>query len=252
MRSAVLASEGGRLQDCGNPSLFPFKSYQATRQQEVPWYFKEDITSTYETWYEGKYKRADVQEKAILRKGIDWIGDVRSLLEVGCGTAHFTRYFDEIGVDAYGADLSPFMLNEAMRLGRGGKLTRATSALLPVREKVVDAVAFVTCFEYMPEPVNVIREASRVAKKGILFGLMNSWSIPTLRRKIQILFGKNPFYKNAHFYSLPEIKRAINEAIGKDSCEIIQSSTVFPRVFPLSESRLPFGAFLCVGVKFNQ
>ncbi len=221
------------------------------QMKEVPWYFKEDITTTYETWYEGKYKRADIQEKAILRKGIDWIGDVRTIFEVGCGTAHFTRYFEQLGIDAYGADLSPFMLMEAMRLGRGGKLTRATSAFLPVREKVVDVVAFITCFEYMPEPVNVISEASRVARKGILFGLMNSWSIPTVRRKVQILFGKNPFYKTAHFYSLPEIERIIHSAIGKDSCEF-QRSTVFPRVVPVSESRLPFGAFLCVSVRFNQ
>lgn len=220
--------------------------------QSDAWYFREEIVSTYESWYEGKYKRADIREKAILRKGIDWIGDVRTIFEVGCGTAHFTRYFEEIGVNAYGADLSPLMLNEAMRLSRGGKLTRATSAFLPVREKVVDVVAFITCFEYMPEPVSVIREASRVARKGILFGLMNSWSIPTLRRKIQILFGKNPFYKNAHFYSLPEIERTIHAAIGKDSFEIFQRSTVFPRILPVNESRLPFGAFLCVSVRFNQ
>jgi ubiquinone/menaquinone biosynthesis C-methylase UbiE len=250
MRKILPTSESGRL-DEDSPFLFGATS-PSTQMEEVPWYFREDITSTYETWYEGKYKRADVQEKAILRKGIDWIGDVRTVFEVGCGTAHFTRYFDEIGIDTYGADLSPYMLKEAMRLSRGGKLTRATSASLPVREKVVDAVAFITCFEYMPAPVEVIREASRVARKGILFGLMNSWSIPTVRRKIQIIFGKNPFYKNAHFYSLPEIKRTICQAIGKESCEIFQRSSVFPRVLPVSESRLPFGAFLCVCVRFNQ
>lgn len=252
MRSTVLASESGRSEDYGNPSLSLVKTYQATQEQGVPWYFKEEITSTYETWYEGKYKRADVQEKAILRKGIDWIGDVRSLFEVGCGTAHFTRYFEELGIHAYGADLSPFMLKEAKKLWRSGKLARATSAFLPVGEKAVDVVAFITCFEYMPDPVHVIQEASRVARKGILFGLMNSWSLPTMRRRIQIAFGKNPFYKGAHFYSLPEIKETIRQALGRESCQIFQRSTVFPRPLPSNESRLPFGAFLCVSIRFNQ
>lgn len=219
-------------------------------KREVPWYFREENTSTYESWYEGKYKRADVQEKAVLKKGIEWIGDVDTILEVGCGSAHFTRWFEEMGIKAYGADLSPFMLKEAKRLWQSGKLMRATSSHLPLKEDTVDAVGFITCFEYMPEPANVIREAARVARKGIFFGLMNSWSIPTIRRKIQIALGKNPYYKNAHFYSLPEIERLIETTTAKDA-SVFQRSTVFPRPLPVEESRLPFGAFLCVSLRLN-
>ncbi len=219
--------------------------------REVPWYFKEEITSTYESWYEGKYKRADIQEKAVLKKGIDWIGDVDTILEVGCGTAHFTRWFGEMGIKAYGVDLSPFMLKEAKRLWRSDTLIRAASPCLPLKENSVDAVGFIACFEYMPWPVDVIHEAARVARKGIFFGLMNSWSIPTIRRRIQIALGKNPYYKNAHFYSLPEIERLIEKTTAKGA-SVFQRSTVFPRPLPVEESRLPFGAFLCVSLRLSR
>ncbi len=48
------------------------------------WYFQEDIVKTYEAWYEGKYKRADRLEKALLKQLLNALPEMRSLLEVGC------------------------------------------------------------------------------------------------------------------------------------------------------------------------
>ncbi len=56
--------------------------------QRDAWYYREDIVKTYESWYEGKYKRADVLEKTLLRKLLDALPETRSLLEVGkCSTS---------------------------------------------------------------------------------------------------------------------------------------------------------------------
>jgi ubiquinone/menaquinone biosynthesis C-methylase UbiE len=224
---------------------------QTNASVEAPWYFREEITSSYETWYEGKYKKADLKEKAVLERAIRWIGEVKTIAEVGCGTGHFSRFFDGIAFGTYGFDLSPYMLKEAKRLWTGDKIVRASSSHLPLEDKCVDAVGFVTCFEYMSNPIGVIREAARVARRGIFFGLMNAWSTPTLRRKVQIAFGKNPYYKTAHFYSLREIKKLLGIALQETEGRCFQRSTVFPRVIPLEESRLPLGAFLCVAVRLN-
>ncbi|MDV3244040.1 MAG: class I SAM-dependent methyltransferase [Nitrososphaerales archaeon] len=221
-------------------------------QKEVPWYFDEQITRTYESWYDGKYKEADLEEKTLLNRAVQWIGGVRSLLEVGCGTAHFTRWFAATGLECCGADISPLMLNEARRLWRADRLVRAAAPLIPLRDQSVDVVAFITCFEYMKRPVDVVREARRVARAGVVFGLMNAWSVPTARRKVQILFGKNPFYKTAHFYSLREIKQVIAEAVGQGNCAIFQRSGVFPKIVPLEQSRIPLGAFLCVALRLRN
>lgn len=33
----------------------------------TPWYFKPEIAKVYESFYEGKYKEADIQEKNLLK-----------------------------------------------------------------------------------------------------------------------------------------------------------------------------------------
>jgi len=122
---------------------------------------------------------------------------------------------------------------------------------LPIRDKYFDYVAFITCLEYMKEAHNVLKEAERVAKNGIIIGLMNSWSLPTLRRRIQIALGKNPFYTDTTFYSILSIKKVIKRALNKFKIAYI-NSTVFPKIFgKLKSKKFPFGAFLCIGIKLE-
>ena len=75
------------------------------------------IAAGYEAWYETSGCRADRLEKALLKRLLTGFSRARTLLEVGCGTGHFTRWFDERGLQAMGLDLSSPMLAEAVRLG---------------------------------------------------------------------------------------------------------------------------------------
>ena len=76
------------------------------------------IVEGYEACYETTGRRADRLEKALLQKLLDGFPAVHTLLEVGCGTGHFTRWFQERGLQAVGLDRSTLMLAEAVRLGR--------------------------------------------------------------------------------------------------------------------------------------
>jgi len=220
--------------------------------QRDAWYFQEDIVKTYESWYEGKYKRADVLEKALLKKLLDTLSETRSLLEVGCGTGHFTRWFESLGLECCGLDLSHLMLREAKKLWADRSLLRGESAHLPFKDGSFDVVVFIACMEYMPEPVRVLTEASRVARQGIIIGLMNRWSLPTLRRILQVKMGRNPFYETARFYSVLDMKRMLRDAFGNKVQITHWSTTVFPRIFGDTESSLtPFGAFLGLAVKLR-
>jgi len=220
--------------------------------QRDAWYFQEDIVKTYESWYEGKYKRADKLEKALLRQLLYTLPEARSLLEVGCGTAHFTRWFELLGLECSGLDLSHLMLREAKKLWSNKSLLRGESTRLPFKDGSFDVVVFIACVEYMPDPVRVLTEASRVARRGIIVGLMNKWSLPTIRRIVQVKMGKNPFYKGARFYSVLDIERLLKDALGTRFQITHWSTTVFPRVFGDTESSLiPFGAFLGLAVELK-
>ncbi len=220
--------------------------------QKDAWYFQEDIVKTYESYYEEKYKRADRLEKALLKELLDTLGPAESLLEVGCGTAHFTRWFESLGLECYGLDLSDLMLTEAKKLWHEGVLLRGESSFLPFRNKSLDIIVFIACLIYMPHPIQVICEAARVARKGIIFGLVNKWSLPTLRRVLQVKMGKNPYYENAQFHSIIDMKRTLREAFGDAYTIPHWSATVFPRIFGNAQSsHFPFGAFLGIAVKLR-
>jgi ubiquinone/menaquinone biosynthesis C-methylase UbiE len=216
------------------------------------WYFQEDIVKTYESWYTGKYKRADKLEKTLLLKSLKTLEPVESLLEIGCGTAHFTRWFESEGLKCYGLDLSTLMLEEAKTLWPDGSLFQGESSRLPFKDKIVDVVVFIACMEYMPNPIRVLEEASRIARKGIIIGLMNKWSLPTLRRIIQVRMNKNPYYRNAKFYSILNIKETLKHALDDKYTISLWSTTVFSKIFgDLESSHFPFGAFLVIAIKLK-
>ena len=217
------------------------------------WYFQEETVKNYECFYQAKYKRADRLEKKLLTKLLDTLGHAEKLLEIGCGTGHFTRWLDSMGLECYGLDLSHLMLKEAKKLWANGSLLWGESSHLPFKDKSFDVVAFITCLEYMPNIAKVVNEAARVSRKGIIIGLMNKWSIPTMRRIIQIKMGKNPYYKNVKFYSIFGIKHVLEEALHDRYTICFWSTAVFPKIFGDRESALlPFGAFLGIAVKLGE
>src|SRR5690554_7742902 len=85
-------------------------------QGRQEWFFTREHTDTYELWYEGRYKRAEVWQKKVIAQLISKDQRVQTLLEFGCGTTRFTRWWKEIGIDASGGDISPFMLGQGVHL----------------------------------------------------------------------------------------------------------------------------------------
>lgn len=139
-----------------------------TWQGRKEWFFNRDDTDHYEQYYEGPYKFQEGWQKKTLEGLIKQDTRVKTLLEFGCGTTRFTRWWHEIGLEATGGDISPFMLAQGVQLF-DGDLVLADSHHMPFKDHSFDALAFVTTFEYYKNPVQVIREAVRVGKYGIIF-----------------------------------------------------------------------------------
>ena len=231
---------------------------QETQQQDsvgqgkpfIPWYMKPEVVESYESWYEGKYKRADLLEKRVLGIMLEQFDAPRSILEIGCGTCHFSRWLSSSSFQTFGADISPLMLRQAKKLWPEGDLVNSRSSDLPFKDGTFDVACFITCFEYMPDPVGVLREAFRVSKQGVFMGLMNKWSLPTFRRKLQLAFGKNDYYRKAHFYSVFEMKNLTKKAFDGEASVVKWRTTLFPKVLGLErDTGLFTGAFLGVAIK---
>ncbi|MEQ8553974.1 MAG: class I SAM-dependent methyltransferase [Cyclobacteriaceae bacterium] len=219
-------------------------------QGRKEWFFNREHTDTYELWYEGRYKRAEIYQKKIMADRLKKDDRLKTLLEFGCGTTRFTRWWHEIGIKATGGDISPFMLAQGRQLF-DGDLVLADSHHMPFKDNMFDAVAFITTFEYYKDPVKVIREAARVGKYGIAFGMMNRNTTKYIRRRTQQMLGKNPFYVTANFYTPKSLIKVIDEALEGEDYTVEWQCTGLPKWFPVQEWHVPIGDFFGVYVKRN-
>ncbi len=224
---------------------------QKNWQNRPEWFFNRAHTDTYELWYEGRYKRAEVWQKKVMEQLVSKDKRVKTLLEFGCGTTRFTRWWKEIGIKATGGDISPLMLSQAIHLF-DGDLVMADSHHMPFKDHTFDSLAFITTFEYYKDPVKVIRESARVAKYGIAMGMMNRNSPKVLRRRVQQVFGKNPFYVTATFYTPKMLIAIIEEALQGREYTIEWSCTGLPKWFPVQQWSVPYGDFFGLYVKLKD
>jgi len=195
----------------------------------------------YETWYETTGSRTDRQEKALLQRLLVGFPAGRTLLEVGCGTGHFTRWFQERGLQAVGLDMSTPMLAKAVRLGRL-PCVHGDALSLPFSNSTLDIVALITTLEFIPEPVLALAEAFRVARCGLILGVLNRQSILGWRLKQE----GGPVWEVARFFNPAELVKIVQNAVG-DTAEIVWWTTLWP--ISSRSLHLPWGGFIGMSVQ---
>lgn len=93
------------------------------------------------------------------------------VLDAGCGTGRaLTPLRAAVGPSGVvvGADLTPAMLQAAVRAGRDrdGRLLLADVAALPLRSRTLDAVFAAGLIAHLPDPAENLRELARVVRPG--------------------------------------------------------------------------------------
>lgn len=205
----------------------------------------------YEAWYHTpKGRFADTLEKKVISKLCE-IHNGDKVLEIGCGTGHFSAYFKELGAQVTGLDKATDMLQVAK--ARYGDLNinfkEGDAYRLPFADNSFDIVAMITFLEFIPDPKRVLHEAFRVSRGRIFLGILNRLSFLAWNRKRS---GKK-IWQEAHFYTLKEVLKLL----GEDKKVKWKSVLHFPLVNInllfnarlnlenwLSELNLPFGAFI--------
>jgi SAM-dependent methyltransferase len=196
------------------------------------------IAARYESWYEREGRRADRLEKRLLATLLDALGPCGSILDVGSGTGHFTRWFAErFGMRAVGLDLSLEMLRQARDAVRVSYL-RADAGALPFADRSFDVVAFVTTLEFVADPLGAVAEAFRVARRGVLVGALNRRSL--LDRRRRRLGG--PIWGAARPYTVDELRRLVRDGARGALARTVARTTLWP-LWP-GALPLPWGGFI--------
>ncbi len=197
------------------------------------------LAARYQGWYAGSGLASVRPERSLLRWVLAHFPAPATLLEVGCGTGEFTRWFRHEGLRTFGVDASWPMLAEARRLDSGA-CACAEAEALPFPDGAFDVTALVTTLEFVASPIQVLREACRVARRGLVLGVINRTSL--VGRRYRRTGG---LWDAARFFAPGELKEAVLEAVGPDA-DITWRTTLWPwfeRSLPL-----PWGGFIGMAV----
>jgi SAM-dependent methyltransferase len=188
-------------------------------------------------------RKVDRAERALLERLLSQFPQVRSVLEIGCGTGHFARWFASRLSFAIGLDRAPAMLADFRTASPGIPLVLGDAHRLPIRDGGVDLSALVVSLEFMDDPSAALAEATRVASKGTVLVVLNRWSCGGISRTIGPQ-RRRRILSQARDYSLRSLKTMAVKAAGRRLQRIVWTSTLFPDCFWRISLPIPVGDVL--------
>ena len=138
-----------------------------------------------------------------------WPRRGRTLLEVGCGPGIFLEFFHRAGFDVTGFDKAPVMLMAAReRLGDRADYNLGDAHHLPYDSDQFDYVSLLTVLEFVEDPARAMAEAARVARRGVIVGYVNAFSLYRLGKKRHSLLDR------ARWFTPWGMRRLVRGAVG--------------------------------------
>jgi SAM-dependent methyltransferase len=150
------------------------------------------------------------------------------------------------GMDAAGLDMSEPMLNEARRRG-GPSYLSGDAHSLPFADRSYDVTAVITTLEFLRDPARALAEAVRVARQGVLLGVLNRWSLLTLRYRLS----GNAIWRHARFFGPRELAQMTRTAAGRRTKAVVWRTTLWPTP-GVHDLPLPWGGFIGLMAELRQ
>jgi ubiquinone/menaquinone biosynthesis C-methylase UbiE len=215
--------------------------------------FSREDARSYHEWFQSDLGRsaALIQKKLLLRL---WSpSSSQRVLQVGSGTGIFLEWFAQLGHQVTGIEPSNAMLNIAqLRLPQRIYLEQGQAEDLPYEDNAFDTVALITVLEFAEDHEQVLREAFRVARRHVLLGVINKYSLISCRLYME-RFWKQSIFNHARFFSVFELRRLVEAVMSGPvphqwgTCQFLPYSTLRYLGF-LEASRYfqyqPFGHFI--------
>jgi SAM-dependent methyltransferase len=218
----------------------------------VTWRAFEREAGRYEAWYaSARGQRADRAEGGLLDWLLERLPEARRILDLGCGTGHFTHRLTARGARVIGLDRSPAMLREARARAGAAALLLADAHRLPLADRAVDLVVAVTALEFLDEPRRALAEAVRVADRGVVVVALNRWSVGGLSRRLGAQ-RRGALLGRARDRSLGQLHGELREAAGGRMRRMLWRSALLPRPLDGRIVPVPLGDVLGIAVELDH
>ena len=214
------------------------------------------VASEYDSWYDTAVGQMyDQLEKSAVLKVLPPAKPGDRLLDVGCGTGHWSRFFRSLGFEVVGIDISPEMIEVA----RSRDLVHcrfevADACRLPFNDASFEIVAAMATIEFISDSGVAVEEMFRCVKPdgSVIVGTLNRLA-PVNRDRVAR--GEEP-YASAHLFSPAEL-RGLLAPYGRVRMHLSVEESKHDWAGPLKAicERLslrwgqPRGAFIVAGVR---
>jgi ubiquinone/menaquinone biosynthesis C-methylase UbiE len=220
--------------------------------------FDFDLSANkYDSWYESaKGRMYDRLEKKAISRYLPTSAKGEKLLEIGCGTGHWSRFFSEYGFEVTGVDISERVINIAKSKNiSNASFQAADGYFLPFADETFDVTAAITTLEFVHDAEAVVREMIRCTRKPggqLLIGVLNESARLNRNRKQR---PESPYAK-ARLFSPSQLKQIL-ESYGRVRMIItgfVPNQPVLLPLTPLFDAigrflHIPYGAFIAAEVR---
>ena len=178
------------------------------------------------------------------------------LLEVGCGTGHWSRFFSEYGFEVTGVDVSQRMIDIAKSKNiSNASFQVADGHFLPFADETFDVTAAITTLEFVRDAKAVVREMVRCTRKPagqLLIGTLNVLARLNRNRKQKT----ESEYAKAQLFSPTQLKLLL-EPFGRltmITAGFVPKQKLFLPLAPVIDTlgcilNIPYGVFIAAEVR---
>lgn len=207
--------------------------------------------AAYEAWYHTPRGRWIGDREFILLRKLLSPEAGASLLDVGCGTGHFSRRFARLGLSVTGIDPDPEVLNFVWKQGSDIHYMQGNALELPFPDNAFDYTIAVTSLCFIDDPLQALREMWRVTQYTLVLGLLNRHSLLHWEKQGQ------GSYAGARWDTAGEVVKAWIPVLMPKPNEIaVRSAVFFPQGTVMAQwserwlpGTLPWGSFIAVGLR---
>jgi len=205
----------------------------------------DKVADAYDSYYQNDLgKRIDNLEKRIVGLFINEFNH-KDVLEIGCGTGHWTSFLSEQGLKVIGIDISDKMLEKAKSKNiPNAKFEVNDATNLPYADESIENIVCITSLEFIKNKDKALKEMHRVLKKNgtILIGTLNKNSEWYNQNK------DNAVYRTADLYDYNSLYKAMSifGAAQIQSCVFFENDDLLDEKTDFSSDKVK-GGFM-VGV----
>ncbi|MFL7869684.1 MAG: class I SAM-dependent methyltransferase [Anaerolineales bacterium] len=216
--------------------------------RDLPWVTPHNLFASFtigtdhDVHHQADYCRIDRYVKDLLKRLLKSFSSACSILEVSCGTAHFTRWLDEQVLRAIGLDFSRPMLEQAKHL-KSRSILQGDALRLPFISASFDLVALITALEFTSNPIQALNEAVRLAKQGLILISLNAHGHSSGRGNRR----EGSIWEVTRLFTQVELRLLLREVVGNKPRILWQTS----RPFWSEASPFIWGDFIGVAVKLS-